>query len=780
MAFVPWFLILKRSNYTINVINIRKMRNLVLKSFVITTCMVLLVSNIHAQLKNASGVNKQNILWTTPSNNSKGSMPLGNGDIGINLWAEESGNICFYISKTDAWEENGRLLKIGKVNVNISPNPFGDKTSFIQTLNLYDGSIEIKAGNAANTVKFNVWVDANNPVIHLDAVVPEKTVITASAEIWRTKTDTVKKLEISDLNYFHETYGPTIIQPDVVMDIPGKIAWYHLNPEVTGFKTNLVAQGLDGFGLANPLKDRIFGAVINGAQFEKKDNKTLCSDMGQKRSLTVSVLTQHPSTQDQWLAAISKIDKKNNQVKNENLSKLHKEWWHAFWNRSWIDISCNDTITTPLGHEKQGDVLSRGYILQRFVNACGGRGNYPIKFNGSIFTVDYEGTEGFGDYRQWGTGYWWQNSRIPVLSMPASGDYEMMQPLFKMYSAQLPLAKYRTNMAFNHNGAYFPECTYFWGSVFTQSWGNKNIGEMPDRIQESGWHKYEWVCGPELATMMYDYYLYTQDEKFARETFIPLAEQVMLFFEQHYKTDQTGHLKFEPSQALETWWDCTNALPEVAGMHYLVKKIKTLPQQLLPESLKNLIARMEKALPPVPTREFEGKKMLAPAQRFESKPNSEVPELYAVFPFRLYGVGKPNIELGINAYFARTDKGNFGWRQDDLFAALLGLTGEAKTGILKRTKKWDKSQRFPAFWGPNYDWTPDQDHGGILLKTMQTMLLQCDGKEIRLLPAWPKEWDVNFKLNAPYNTTVECVYKNGKIEKLVVTPEERKKDIVKE
>ncbi len=718
-----------------------------------------------------------NVIWNSPSNNSKGSMPLGNGDIGINLWAEENGNICFYISKTDAWEENGRLLKIGQVKINISPNPFQDKSSFIQTLNLFDGSIEISAGKKADAVKFKVWVDANNPVIHFDAIVPEKTIVTASTEVWRTKADTIKKMEVSDLNYYPKIYGQTITQPDVIMNVRDEIAWYHLNPEVQGFRTNLIAQGLDGSEIMNPLKYRIFGATMKGDNFERKNNKTLYSNMGKNRNLLISVLTQQPSNPERWFASINKISEKKNSIKDESF-KQHKEWWHKFWNRSWINISCNDTVRTLLGNEEQSNVLTRGYALQRFINACAGRGNFPIKFNGSIFTVDYKGEEGFGDYRRWGTGYWWQNTRLPYLSMPASGDYEMMQPLFKMYFAELPLAKYRTKMAFEHAGAYFPECTYFWGTVFTESWGDKSINEMTDRIQASGYHKYEWVCGPELASMMYDYYLYTQDKKFAKETFLPLVEQVMLFFEQHYKTDETGHLRFEPSQALETWWKCTNALPEVAGMHYLVSKIKGMPQDLLSMSIRNLIDKMEKILPPVPSRKFENKEMLAPAQKFDLHNNVENPELYAIFPFKLYGVGKPDIDLAINAFNYRNPKGYFGWRQDDIFAALLGLTKDAKAGIVERAKIWDKAQRFPAFWGPNYDWTPDQDHGGVLLKTIQVMLLQCDDSKIRLLPAWPKEWDVDFKLMTPYNTTVECSYKSGKIEKLIVTPASRKKDIV--
>ncbi|MCF7732074.1 MAG: DUF5703 domain-containing protein [Akkermansiaceae bacterium] len=48
-----------------------------------------------------------------------------------------------------------------------------------------------------------------------------------------------------------------------------------------------------------------------------------------------------------------------------------------------------------------------------------------------------------------------------------------------------------------------------------------------------------------------------------------------------------------------------------------------------------------------------------------------------------------------------------------------------------------------------------------------------------LLPAWPKNWDVSFKLHAPCNTTVEGVYKAGKLEKLKITPESRLKDVVR-
>jgi hypothetical protein len=58
------------------------------------------------------------------------------------------------------------------------------------------------------------------------------------------------------------------------------------------------------------------------------------------------------------------------------------------------------------------------------------------------------------------------------------------------------------------------------------------------------------------------------------------------------------------------------------------------------------------------------------------------------------------------------------------------------------------------------------------------MLLQTDGKKIFLFPAWPKTWNVQFKLHAPYDTVVEGVVKDGKVQSLQVTPASRKNDVV--
>ena len=110
-----------------------------------------------------------------------------------------------------------------------------------------------------------------------------------------------------------------------------------------------------------------------------------------------------------------------------------------------------------------------------------------------------------------------------------------------------------------------------------------------------------------------------------------------------------------------------------------------------------------------------GKVRVAPAARFAAKRNAENPELYCVFPFRLASFNRPNADLAINALEHRWARGHAGWRRDDIFMACLGLADQARDNLVARARAHDKGSRFPAFWGPNYDWTPDQDPGRIVL-----------------------------------------------------------------
>ncbi len=86
--------------------------------------------------------------------------------------------------------------------------------------------------------------------------------------------------------------------------------------------------------------------------------------------------------------------------------------------------------------------------------------------------------------------------------------------------------------------------------------------------------------------------------------------------------------------------------------------------------------------------------------------------------------------------------------------------------------------KFPAFWDYGHDYIPDEDNGGNGELGLEKMLLQTNGDKLLLLPAWPANWNADFKLHAPHQTIVEGRVEGGKLIGLKVTPAARKADVV--
>src|SRR5882762_618537 len=86
------------------------------------------------------------VTWNSLGTNENSSMPLGNGDIALNVWTEQNGDIVLLLAKSDAWSENGQLLKLARVRVRLTPNPFVAPAAFAQTLKLETGEIQIQGG----------------------------------------------------------------------------------------------------------------------------------------------------------------------------------------------------------------------------------------------------------------------------------------------------------------------------------------------------------------------------------------------------------------------------------------------------------------------------------------------------------------------------------------------------------------------------------------------------------------------------------------------------------
>jgi alpha-L-fucosidase 2 len=720
-------------------------------------------------------MDKFNVVWTSPSKDYNGSMPIGNGDFAANVWVEPTGDLVFYLSKSDAWtggRPDPELVKLGRVRVKLDPPLYVNGATFKQDLDLKSGVIRIQSaiGNQQSAIQF--WIDANRPVVHVDIQSSTPCTAEIALESWRAEG-----------KWLHGGAAK-----DVILPSDGKtVRWYQRNVHsifADSFKGQHLGGILDQF--ADPLMNRTFGGVISGEGLKFKDDKTLVTSAPAKKiHVSIHALTAQTKTPEEWLAQLEQQRKTVDAVPSEEAWLAHVKWWQAFWDRSYIAVS-----GTP-----DAEATGFAYQLQRWVQACAGRGNYPIKFNGSLFTVDgmdnyqnvREGAYSGPDHRRWGGPYWFQNTRLIYWPMLYSGDYDQMAPLFTMYRNMLPLLKERTRRYFGHDGVFFSETTQMWGLNRKQDFGMGK--DNPDVYSKCPYTRYYWDGGLELSTMLLAYYLNTQDEAFVKETLLPIADQVVIFYDQHYKRTQEGKLHISPSQSLETWHIAEDPLPVIAGLRTVLGGLLKLPESLTTVGQRERWQRFLGEVKELPIAEEAGKKWLKPAHVYSDRKNCENPELYAVFPYPVYGVGKPDLEVGRETYARRGNKRTGGWQQDSIQAALLGLTDQAKTYLVQAVttenlmgganeKANRPDSRFPAFWGPNFDWIPDQCQASVILTTLQYMLMQVDGNTIRLLPAWPKDWNARFKLHAPYNTTVEGRVVNGEMLDLKVTPESRRKDVI--
>jgi len=445
--------------------------------------------------------------------------------------------------------------------------------------------------------------------------------------------------------------------------------------------------------------------------------------------------------------------------------------------------------------------VGRNYGLFRYLLGCNARGAYPTKFNGGLFTfdpayaVDNPPAGETPDYRKWGGGsFTAQNQRLVYWPMPKAGDVDLMRPQFAFYQRALGNAQLRTGAYWHHPGASFTEQMEHFGLPVGYTWGWRGSDDRwhartdatDPTEQTCPWVRYEYTGQLEIAFLLLEAHDYAG---FDLAPYKALLLESVRFYDAHYRMrhvqaatrelDGEGHLVIAPSTACETYKDAVNPADAVAGLTAVLDRLIALEGDLLDPAERDWCRSVRETVPPLALRERDGTTVLAPARFWTDILNCELPQLYPVFPYGLYGMGKPDLELARNTWRHGVDRdnqrGHESWRQDGIFCARLGLAREAADIAVRKLA--DGPLRFPAFWGPGFDWLPDHNWGGSGMVGLQEMLLQAPDQRILLFPAWPADWDVAFRLHAPRKTIVTGSLRNGTVT-VEVDPPERARDVV--
>lgn len=732
--------------------------------------------------------------WHTQSKNCSESMPCGGGEIGLNVWAED-GDILFYLARSSAFDENNALLKLGRVRLHLSDANFNNV--FSQKLTLNDGSVTFRGDN--NTV-VRFWVDVFHPVVHIDISGDKAQSAKVTYENWRTK-DYALSGEDAHLCGMKGTKDSIYIRPDSICYDNNQILFYHRNRNDFIFQQTVDCEELQDIKdrLWNPVKNRTFGGLIQGTglvadktgngRYADTDYKYWSLTTKEPRkalSITITTNIEQTTTVDEWRQNLNKIQKR--QLANTDTDrKASRKWWNSFWKRSYINMYSD---TDPKARE-----IARNYQLFRYMLACNAYGDTPTKFNGSLFTFDPCYVKGnkhlTPDFRQWGgASMTAQNQRLVYWPMLKTGDWDMMDSQFNYYLRMLRNAELMTGSYWGHKGACFTEQIENFGLPVAYSYGMEpRTGMRPRGKQANAYCEYLWDTVMDFCLMMIRTNTYEGRDI---TPYIPFIESCLTFFDEHYRMlalqrtvqpfDRKKHYIFYPGTAGETYKMATNSSQTIAALTAVLKELISLSDQYISKEKKAHWQEMLSHIPPLPFRMMEGHKVIAPAQSFERLMNVEINQLYPVFPYDMYGLGRPDLEVARDTWRYGIDQPKWqknrheSWHQDAIFCARLGLLTEARDLVWRKLQ--NGRHRFPAFFGPGHDWTPDHNWGGTGMIALQEMLMQNVGDSILILPCWPKEWNVSFKLHAPKQTTVECTYNNGKIEKLSVFPESRRKDII--
>jgi len=734
-----------------------------------------------------------NVIWDSPSKDAIESMPLsGRMGAGANIWVQD-GSIWLYLAHNGAYDEQGRLLKLGCVRITPRETKLGEP-GFRQELDLASGAICIQQGD----FKASLWFSGETLVFESESA--NRQSFDVAFGTWR---DQRRNGIRQDMAGAKGNYNPDQIQAG-----HDGFLCFHRNADFAGDVVSMAkAQGIPETAVHDVTTKRVFGGAVEvEGGISKIKEEVVRWQFWNGKAWTGTTTSTKTHIIAMRLGGALNADPEKWKVEASLMlssSVLQKartdeqKRWDEFWSRSHVYINLDK------GNKDPGFLIGRNYQLFRYMLACNRDGELPLLFNGGIFTVDNipgritgnnnnelpisEGEPITPDFRRWMYCHFMsQNQRWLGWPTLANGDSDLLSPSLIFYRDRSVTAAARAK-TIGADGVVYPEPLDIWGLCC--------VAPRTDGLCGAEHLTYHFSMMLEHAWMA----LQAHDELGISITKdLPWIEGTVKFYDTFYRNQtlkltgkelgEDGKLVIYPSNGLEFAGGATNPIEVVCGLKRITAGLLTLPE-LSAESKSNL-QRLQSTLPDMPTGMRDGRLSLLPAKSWEREYNKWEPiEMYAFWPYRLVGVTKPetlplarNTWETIPADRARLCKQDYSWMANVVNMAALAWPDSAKArAIYKMANITTPQARFPAFFGPGHDWLPDHNWGGSGMTGIQEMLMAADpygdGK-IYLLPAWPKEWDVDFKLHAPKQTTMEASVRNGKIVSLKVTPETQGKNVI--
>ncbi len=502
-----------------------------------------------------SALPKHNLFFGTPWNKPTAGIPIGDGDTGSLIWLERDG-IHINIGKSDLWQDAPRGVRPGE-------DWFNTNNEELHTLNKHGGEIVIRL----DCPMFDYMYQKNfrQKLSLKDATVISDNETPFGEVHFRAFASNREKVSIMKLNIKSDE-GTA---PEFILKRWGSRTlwrWYwqqRFAPEIGLDGTEAIVEDNCIF-ITQDITTTKFCLglkIVNSDSFERHEKKN-----SHEGSITAKRKHEHSITLYYCIRIADSVDKaaaeckkslESAEAKGENIIyEEHCKDWESFWNKSFISLS-DDYIENHF------------YLFLYYMNSAS-RGSSPMHF--------IQGPWGFyHDFVPWNY-YFHYNMQHLYAPLDTTGHGDLADNYYKMRRDGLGTAMLYAEKVMGKKGAFYNDVT--------------------DRYCRGADYALEnHSAGSQIAMQLYNHYRYTGDEKFLKDTALPVMRETAIYYLDKLQKEEDGLYHIHDTCGYEGTHLMDDTLSDIV-------MIKTILPAYLPYAEKELQKQIEDVLAHLPGYAF--------------------------------------------------------------------------------------------------------------------------------------------------------------------------------
>jgi hypothetical protein len=666
-------------------------------------------------------VRRANLVLGKANVNPQDFMALGNGQLGMSVWAADG--LTAQLNRTDTFPNRksaGHLVISGLAKLT-------GAADFAGHVDLYDGTFVESGGGMTATVF--VRADAQEVVVDVTGADPNS-MQTAQLKLWTGRSP--KTSAANAIGTLSETWQDN--------DMAGSNKAFGTMAAVTAGGRNATASVVDPLTVQvafQPNADGSFRVVVGAPSWTGGDGAAAAATLlGSDATRPLAMVEQ-----------------------------AHLAWWHAYW--AGVGLV---KMTSSDGAADYMEALRTNYL---FLSAAESGGAYPGSQAGVADLFNY-----LEDSQPWfPAGYWFWNMRMQVAANMTAGAFATNAPVFSLYQSNVAnLQAWTKSKMGGRAGICVPETMRFNGNgYYNDGEGNASC----DEAASPSYNALTLTSGTEVGLWVWQQYLMTQDMAFLSTNY-PVMSQAATFL-LAYATQGNDGLLHTTANAHETQWNVQDPTTDLVAMQALFPAVISAAGVLGTDDA--LVAQLKAALPKIPplprtdqathmqlltaSSDAAGQDVFAISyQPAAEKHNGENLDLEAVWPYGLIGDSGNDTALAQRTYAHRMFVHSPDWSFDAVHAARLGLGSEVASGLTTLTQNYQKfANGLGLLGGGNNDGTsePYVEQAGVVALAINEALVQDYDGLVRVAPAWPPGWDVAGTVYVQGKSKVDVQLQGGKI-----------------